>query len=223
MVARSRGFGAALGLGLDRALGMRAVVEQIHVEIAVRVVVEEHGLGRIAGVLETVLPGAIGEGAVAVVDVEHVAPVHREVFDARHVDVDAPIAVDVRHRDAGLPAIRVGDARLVGDILELIVPLVPIELVGTKVRGEIKILESIAIDITNSDAAAVVVVEIVDDVEVRRLRQLIDELYAGGLRRQQLKQRLRRTRSGFLFSVARTQHEHAGDSETIQSGSRKKP
>ncbi len=47
--------------------------------LLVAVVIEEQGLGGIAGVLESVLLGTVGEGVVSVVDVEDVAAVHREI------------------------------------------------------------------------------------------------------------------------------------------------
>ena len=124
---------------------------------------------------QPVLFGLVGERAVAIVDVEHVPSVHREEVDARDVDVDAPVTVHVGHGDAGLPPISVGDARLIGDVLELIVALVPVKLVGAEVRGKIKILQPVPIHVPNGDAAAVVVVEIVQDVEVGLLRELVDE------------------------------------------------
>src|SRR5947208_12360255 len=46
------------------ALGVRGVRQQVHVQIAVAVIVEEQGLGRESGEVETVLLGPIGEGAV---------------------------------------------------------------------------------------------------------------------------------------------------------------
>ena len=188
-IARARVLRAALRLRLDRALGVRRVIEQVHVEITVPVVIEEQRLRRIADVLQSVLLGAIGEGPIAVIDVEHVVPVHREVVDTRDVDVDLPISVDVRHRDARLPAIRISDARFVGDVLELIVPLIAIELVGAEVRREIEIGQAIPVDVAHRDSAAVVVVEVVEDIEVRLLRQRIGEGDAGRSRAKKLEQR----------------------------------
>ena len=79
------------------------MIEQVHVEIAIAVIVEEKRLGRVTFVLESVLPGAIAEGAIAVIDVQHVASVHGEVVNAADVDVDVTIAIDVGHRHAGFP------------------------------------------------------------------------------------------------------------------------
>ncbi len=80
------------------------MVQEIHVQVAVSVVVEEGGLGRVAHVLESVLCGPVGEGAVAVIDVEHIPAAQREVGDVRHVDVEVSVAIHVGHRDPGRPA-----------------------------------------------------------------------------------------------------------------------
>jgi hypothetical protein len=100
-----------------------------------------------------------------------------------------PVSVDIGHGDASLPTNRVGDACLVGDVLELIVALVPIEPVRSKVGREVKILQAIPIDITDRNSATVVVVEVVDDVEIRVLGELIGEADAGRFRGEQLEQR----------------------------------
>src|SRR2546423_3249738 len=151
------------------------MIGQAPVEIAVAVVIEEQRLRRVAGVLESILLGGSGEGAIAVVDVENVASVLAQVVDARYVDVDLPVAVDVGHGDAGFPTDGIGDARLCSDVLELVVAFVAIELVRAKIRGEVEIGEPITIDIADSDAASVVVVEVVDDVEVGALGQIVGE------------------------------------------------
>src|SRR5216684_2129462 len=125
------------------ALGARRVGQQVHVQVAVAVIVEEEGLGGEASELETVFLRAVGEGAIAVVDVEHVVPVPAEIVDARNVDVDVAVPVDVGHRDAGLPADGIGDPRPLGDVLELVIPLVQVEPVGTSVRGEVEVRQAV--------------------------------------------------------------------------------
>ena len=68
--------------GARSTLGERGAVQQVHIEVAIAVIVEERGLRRVSGEVEAKLVGAIGERAVAVVDVQHVAAVHAEVVDA---------------------------------------------------------------------------------------------------------------------------------------------
>ena len=177
-VARARAARARLSLCLDRPLAMRRVIQQVHVQIAITVVVEEDCLGRISDVLESILLRSVGESAVAVVDVEHVVAVHGEVVDGGNVDVDLPVSVDVGHGDAGFPPVGISDARLPGDVLELIIPFIPIKPVRTDVRREIQIREPITVDIADCDATAIVVVEVVDDVEAR-LRQGVGEGHSG--------------------------------------------
>ena len=151
------------------------MVQQVHVQVAIAIVIEEERLRRITDVLQTILLRSVGEGAVAVVDVEHVVPVHCGIVDTGNVDVDLSVPVDVGHRDAGLPPVRIGDVGAVGDVLELVVPFVAIELVWPDVRREINIQQAITIHVSDRNAASIVVIEVVDDVEVGRFRQLVGE------------------------------------------------
>src|SRR5206468_11983369 len=81
-------------------------------------------------------------------------------------------------------------AGTLGDVLELVVPLVAVQSIGTDVRREVEIREPVAVDVTHGDAAAVVVVEEVDDVERGiLLRHRIHERDAGGTGGQELEQR----------------------------------
>ncbi len=174
-IAGARARRAALRLRRHRPLSVGRVVQEIHVDVAVSVVVEEQRLRVVADVIQPVLFRAIGEGPVPVVDVEHVASVQPEVVRTRDVDVDFTVSVDVRHRNAGLPGIRIGDAGFAGYILEGVIPTIAIELIGAQVRGEIEIGQAVPIDVAHRDSAAVVVVEIVQDVEVGLLRQRVRE------------------------------------------------
>src|SRR5438034_1286311 len=128
---------------------MGRVRQQVHVQIAVAVIIEEEGLGGKAVEVEAVLLGAVGERAVPVVDVEDVVPVHREKVDAGDVDVDEAVPVDVGHGDAGLPAVGIGDAGPVGDVLEPIISLVQVQPVGSDVRGEIEVGQAVVVDVTH--------------------------------------------------------------------------
>ena len=136
-----------------------------------------------AGEVEAVLCGAIGECAVAVVDVQHVPALHAEVVHARDEDVEPAVAVDIGHRDAALPADRIGDAGSGRDVLEAEVAQVAVQPVSTQVRGEVQVDQSIAIDVSRCDTAAIVVVQIVDDVDRGIFRQCIGERDAARLRR----------------------------------------
>ena len=122
-------------------------------------------MSRVAGEGESILGGAVRERAVAVVDVQHVAAVHAEIVHARNVDIETTVAVDIGHRDAALPPDRIGDARAVGDVLEPEVAQVAVQPVGAQVRREIQIDQSITVDVAGRHAAAVVVVQVIDDVD----------------------------------------------------------
>src|SRR5207237_676491 len=63
-------------------LGVDGRVEEVHVQVAVAVVVKEQRLRRESREVESELFGPIRECAVAVVDVQHVAPMHAQIVDA---------------------------------------------------------------------------------------------------------------------------------------------
>src|SRR5205823_6005199 len=90
-VSRPRMAGPTLRARAPRALPVSRVVQEVHVQVAVPVVVEEGRLGGIAGEVEAVLLGAVGERAVSVVDVEHVVPMHRDKVHGGDVDVDGAV------------------------------------------------------------------------------------------------------------------------------------
>src|SRR5437868_1019397 len=93
----------------DSTLRMRRVVEEIHVEISVTVIIEEHGLRRISRESESVFFGLVGERPIAIVDVEDVVAVHVQIRDAADKNVQAAVSVDVGHRHAALPSVWISD------------------------------------------------------------------------------------------------------------------
>ena len=117
----------------DREFSVRRVAEQEHVQVAIAVVVEKRRLRRVADVRQPILLGTIGEGAVAVIDVQHVTTVHGEITHRRHVDIQLPVAIHIGHRHAGFPARRTRDARLLRHILEVKVAAIQIQLVGPNI------------------------------------------------------------------------------------------
>src|SRR5205823_8135888 len=83
------------------------------------------------------------------------------------------------------------------------VAFVSIELVGAEVGGEVEIGEAVAIDITNRYAGAIVVVEVVEDVEVGLLGENVLERDPGSFWRQELEQLGWRRFSATLASCKR--------------------
>ena len=163
----------------NRALGVRRMTQQKQIEIAVVVVVEKRCLRRIANVIESRLPAAVGERAIAVVHVQHIATVHRQITHRRHINVDESIAIHVGHRHTRLPSFGPANFRAVGDILERVVPFVQIQRVPTNVRREVQILETVVVDIADRDTTTVVVVQVVENVEVRRFGNSVRKAHTG--------------------------------------------
>jgi hypothetical protein len=118
-----------------------------------------------------------------------------------------PIAVDVRHGHAAGPSLRPFDPGSVRDVLEPKVAPVEVQPVWAEVRGQVQISEAVVVDVPRRDAATVVVVQVVQDVELAALRQLVDEGDARLLRTQELEQRRRA-----LGAIARGErHRGTGD------------
>ena len=163
---------------------MRRVIQEIHVQVTVRIEVEEGlRLRGVANVFEAEVLGAVGERAVTVVHVQHVAAAHRWVADGRDIDVNTAVSVDVGHCNAGLPAIRAFDPRAFGDVFEAVTSPVTIESVGAEVGREVEVLQTVAVHVSYRDTAAVVVVQVVENVEFGAFRDIVAEGDAGGLGR----------------------------------------
>ena len=139
--------------------------------------------------LEPVFRGSVGEGAVAVIYVQHIPTAQCEMGDRRDVDVEVPVAIDVGHRDAGRPALHLSHTGPLRDVLEPEIALVAIEPVGTEIRREVQVRQAVAINVAGGHAPTVVVVQIIDDVDLGRFRQLIDERHPGHFRGEKLEQR----------------------------------
>ncbi len=208
-IARARVTRHALRVHAARPLGVHGVIQHIHVQIPVAVVVEEQRLGAVADVVESVLARPVGERAVAIIDEEHVAAVHREVIDAGDVDVDIAVAVHVGHRHAGLPALGIGHAGVRGDVLEVVIASVQVEPVGSDVRREVEIGKAVVIDVADGDTTAVVVVQVVEDVEGGVIRQAIHERHAGGFGWQGFEERRARRWSGGSLAAGEQDHQRA--------------
>src|SRR5207244_12455964 len=104
----------ALRVGARPAFGVGGVVEEVHVQVAVAVVVEKHGLGGVAGEVEAILLGAVGEGAVGAVAVQDVVAVHGEIGHGGDVGVREPVAVSGGTGDGGLAGAGSGHAGALG-------------------------------------------------------------------------------------------------------------
>ena len=167
------------------------MVEEVHVQVAVSVVVEEERLCGVAHVLESQLPRAVGERAIAIVHVEHVASPHGEIAHAGHVQVEPAIAVDIGHRDARGPSAAAAHPRALGHVLERVIPFVEIEPVGAAVRGEIQVGQPVAVHVARSNSTPVIEVEIVENVERGVLGQPVLERHTSLFGRERFKQRRR--------------------------------
>ena len=180
--------GRAPGLQLQQGpVGGDAVVQQVHVQIAVAVAVEERRLRGVRGIVEPVggrLLGKDGNAAfVPAVDEQHVAPqvVLSEGTRLAYVDVEAAVGVDVDQRDSGGPSVRgATDAGSVRHVLEPQPAAVQIQAVRADVCREVEVGQVVAVQVSGRHARAVVVVLVGQPVSRRGLGQSVHEGDAGG-------------------------------------------
>ena len=170
---------------------LRRIVEKEEVEASVPVVVQEGGVGREVGVGDPVLCSSFGEGPIAVVDEQQIRALLRlRPFGSRngHIDIQIPVVVDVHHRRAGGPSVRV-DARPLGDIIEPHLPFVQVEAARDHVAGKEDVRQSVVVDITDRYAGAVVHVDVSLNIERVVGCDGVHEGDAGLLRAQELEYR----------------------------------
>ena len=149
--------GRVFGHGSPREV-FRGVVEQEQVETSIAVVIEEHGVRGKAGIVDVVLRGGFGEGAIAVVDEQQIPALLRpRPGRSGHgdIDVEVTVVVDVDHGDAGRPAMGL-DARGLRDVLEPHVALIQVEAARDLIAGEEDVGEAVVVDVADRDAGAIV-------------------------------------------------------------------
>ena len=174
-------------LQVEGADGLVAVVEQVEVEVAVTVVVEEHAVGAKALISKTVVGSGFGKGTVLLVDVQFVAAVVTlDITGVADVDVEPAVRIDVGHRHAGTPGGLSRYAGPLGHVLELHVPPVEEEAVIYPVTAQVDVGQSVVVDVTQGHAAAVVEVAVGVDVEVLVEVERIGEVDPGDGGRQGL-------------------------------------
>ena len=169
------------------------VIDHEEVEIPVAVIVEERGLGRVAGIRDAVGGRLLDErrdtvGVEPLVQVELVRPeLSVRLGDASgvtDVDVEPAVAVHVGEGDAGRPPLAVQPG-LGGDVAEVELPLVQVQPRAALIRREHDLREAVAGEVAERDAAAVVVVAIGEDVQVAGVGEAVLEADAGVARGQQ--------------------------------------
>ncbi len=165
--------------------GLGRVADQEQVQIAVAIVVEERGLDRVAGVGDAVGGGPLDERGDPVrvqplVDVELVgAALPGDFPGVADVDVQPAVAVDVGDGDAGRPGPGVRDAGCGRDVPEVEAAEVQVESGAALVGREHHLRQAVARQVTERDAAAVVVVAVGEDVELAALGEAVLEHDAG--------------------------------------------
>jgi hypothetical protein len=107
----------------------------------------------------------VGEGAIAVVAEEHVAAAR-----ARHVQVRLAVVVVVHPGRGHADAVAQRHAGLGGDLLEGAVPLVAVQGIRVQLVAEVNIVQAVAVEVADRNAAAVVV-----EVDLERLALLVGE------------------------------------------------
>src|SRR5881396_4236225 len=171
---------------------MQRVVHHVEVEVPVQVAIEKNRLCGQSDQVEAICCGAFFEPGnalpvAALVDEELVVSRERRVAAyVRYIDIEQSVAVDVDQHDTYGPEIRLRFERPVGNILESEIPPVDVQPVPALVRREVEVRQTVAVEIAGGNTATVVVVEVIEDVQLRCGLQFVDEADPRCVRIQQL-------------------------------------
>ncbi len=142
-----------LAVGTSFVGGVLADVADEEIEKAVIVVVEEESAGGMGDEAEAGFLGDVGEMAVAVVVEQDIAAAHGGDEEVRET-----VVINVRKSSADADPAGQADAGFLGDVLEFSTAEILPELVAADLVDEINVVEAVAINVSNGDAGAVVVV-----------------------------------------------------------------
>ena len=185
LVAAWIGAFSHLAVEFDAGGVFETVVQNVAIEVAVLVVVEEGGMGRIAFVVEVVSFCSFGEGAVAVVDEEFVlAKGAVDVAGVADIDVEPAVGIYIGHGDTGAPDLCSGHTCFFGDVFKNKIAFVEIEFVLVLVGGEVNIRQAVIVDVADGYAATVVEVAVGKYVELLLVDNLVYKADSGYVGRE---------------------------------------
>jgi hypothetical protein len=168
---------------------MYGMIDDKDIQIAVMIIVEEYGLGVEAFYVETIFMGLFGEGAIVIVDEELVAAV--EIFVSAYlgeIDVRPAVIVHVGDGDACFPIAPAFYTGFCGDVVKMKITFVMIEYTSALVGDEIDIGQTVAIEVCDGNAPAIIIIKVVEDIERVGISDPIFEADAGAVCRQQVEE-----------------------------------
>ena len=168
---------------------MYRMVEQVEVQIAVQIEIEEGSRTTVRIVVQTITSRLFLEGPVFLVDVEFV--VSAKTLDAHHgtdINVQPAVPVYIRHDASGIPTAFAKHSGLLTDVFELQISFVQVELVWPLVSGKEKIRQAVIVDVSDRDSTPVVVVQIIQDADVLVRKEVIAKVHPTFGRRPQFKE-----------------------------------
>ena len=151
--------------------GVDKVSQEVEVQVAVAVVVEEGRLGGVARVSNAVVGSGLDEGRHVVftkplVDVEQILAAQRIFAERRRdVNIQPTILINIHQGHARAPLVLARYLRLRGDVLKLHIALIKVQRVVHHVAGEVQIRQAVVVKITHSHSPAVVDVFFFQNVE----------------------------------------------------------
>ncbi len=173
---------AALGIGdiaqpfpkvvaRGRSVG---VVEEVHIQIAIAIIIEESGMDGKAADVQTVIGCRLAESAVLLVDKELVVA---HAIESSHfclggrasfadVDVGPAVAIDVHNGYASAPDMGAGHASGFRHVFEDKIALIEVQLIPLEVACEVNIQQSILIKIRQTNPTAIVKIPVGIGVDV---------------------------------------------------------
>ncbi len=137
--------------------GNGAVIDHEAIQIAVTVIVKKGHLSGVSGYAKAVSIGCLCEGEIMVIDVELILSIAiGHMTGVADIDVQPAVVIDVYEYYSCAPHAVLTEAGFAGDIFELEIAFIEIELIAGHVGGEEDIGEAVVVDVADGYAAAVV-------------------------------------------------------------------
>jgi len=164
------------------------MIEEIHVEVAIAIIVEEGCLAAESLEIEAVrcrLVAVMGDAAAVDALANQQLVVRRrktfEAADLAYIEIQQAIIIDVYYRHAGGPAAVGGYLSIAGHVPEVKVSCIEIKFVISLVGCEKEVDLTVVVKVSCSDATSIIIVHVVKDAEVSSRVEGIAEIQAGAV------------------------------------------
>ena len=159
---------------------VHGVREQVHIQVAILVMVKKGGLRGKSREVQAIIGGFFGKGQIAIVYVEFIGAFQTLVIaHGAHVNIQQAVAVHIGHGHTGFPVGKAFDTRFLRDILKLEAALVQVQFVFALVGHKKQVGQPVVVHIAGGHSGSVVIIEVVQDIEFAGVLKPVDESDVG--------------------------------------------